>query len=150
MRCPCGQRKYASAWLRIGPGFYLIRPSRPLETLHPLPSSAPPLLALGTLLLPWGSGCSYPRPHPLHLFPVWRLLRPPTMSTDHYRYRDRSASRGARDQSPSHDNLSDEGVVVDEDEPVLLEPRERVPPVRAHLIRALALLCACSLSVGSH
>ncbi|EKM61026.1 uncharacterized protein PHACADRAFT_247333 [Phanerochaete carnosa HHB-10118-sp] len=41
-------------------------------------------------------------------------------------------------------------MIVDEDEPVTLEPTETISPVRAHLIRALALLCACSLSIGSH
>ncbi|GJE86095.1 MFS general substrate transporter [Phanerochaete sordida] len=66
------------------------------------------------------------------------------------RYRDRSSSRDARDQSvhPTTDDSSD--VIVDEDEPVTLEPREATSPMRAYLIRALALLCACSLSIGSH
>ena len=72
------------------------------------------------------------------------------MTNDNYRYRDRSSSRSARDDTPMDDHSSEEDVIVDEDDSVHLEHRDSVSPMRAYLIRALALLCACSLSIGSH
>ncbi|OCH96182.1 MFS general substrate transporter [Obba rivulosa] len=46
----------------------------------------------------------------------------------------------------------DGSLVMEEDvEPLRLRPEDGRPsPMRAYMIRALALLCACSLSVGSH
>lgn len=69
------------------------------------------------------------------------------MSNYHsYHRADRSSSPSTRQPPPADDD-----IYVDEDlEPLHLEPTERVSPLRTHLIRALALLCACSLSIGSH
>ena len=39
---------------------------------------------------------------------------------------------------------------IQADEALLSEGRDLPSPARAYFIRSLALLCACSLSVGSH
>lgn len=45
----------------------------------------------------------------------------------------------------------EEDILVSEDELETLSSEDTRPsPVRAYFVRALALLCACSLSIGSH
>ncbi|EMD42034.1 hypothetical protein CERSUDRAFT_110574 [Gelatoporia subvermispora B] len=67
---------------------------------------------------------------------------------------DASSSTASIDHASSIHNDTDEdgSMVMEEDiEPLRLRPDDGQPsPMRAYLIRALALLCACSLSVGSH
>lgn len=58
-----------------------------------------------------------------------------------------SSVRGAH-KIASQEHLVD---VEEDDVPVHLDTGYAPPtPVRAFLVRALALLCACSLSIGSH
>ncbi|KAF7791842.1 hypothetical protein EIP86_002866 [Pleurotus ostreatoroseus] len=66
---------------------------------------------------------------------------------DHSYYRSPSRSRPA---SAAYQDQDDDLVVDEDNEPLHLESSSNMSPTRTHLIRALALLCACSLSVGSH
>ncbi|KAI0695601.1 major facilitator superfamily domain-containing protein [Cytidiella melzeri] len=54
-------------------------------------------------------------------------------------------------QEPFQQSLAEDDTYVEEDlGPLHLQPEASTSPVRIQLIRALALLCACSLSIGSH
>lgn len=57
-----------------------------------------------------------------------------------------------RNEQPSDDTIHGEIEEIDPNvEELHLDVESDGPsPLRAYLIRALALLCACSLSVGSH
>ena len=51
----------------------------------------------------------------------------------------------------TEDYSNEEDVAeIQADEALLGEGRDLPSPARAYFIRSLALLCACSLSVGSH
>ncbi|PCH33619.1 MFS general substrate transporter [Wolfiporia cocos MD-104 SS10] len=72
----------------------------------------------------------------------------------------RSSSLSDRCYPVAHpERIEEHGTDTDEDgtlasdeelEALHLLPETRPAPVRAYLVRALALLCACSLSIGSH
>lgn len=58
---------------------------------------------------------------------------------------------------PEHEGIPEtQGLLSEEDEeepqgiPAEYHRAQHLPPAREFLIRALALLCACSLSIGSH
>lgn len=71
-----------------------------------------------------------------------------------------ASSDAAHRYSDAHDSLSraedseDEDTLTSDEElesAVRILPNEGQPsPLRAYVIRAIALLCACSLSIGSH
>ena len=68
-----------------------------------------------------------------------------------------SHDRSAQDASEEsyHDEQGDDYIQEEEFDPreeaVLLDEGQTPPsPARAYFIRSLALLCACSLSIGSH
>ena len=65
-----------------------------------------------------------------------------------HRYSDAHDVFRRADESEEEDTLGSD----DEGEPaVRIIPNEGQPsPLRAYIIRAIALLCACSLSIGSH
>ena len=60
----------------------------------------------------------------------------------------------AHDTFRRADDSEDEDTLASDEEPepaVRIIPNEGQPsPVRAYVIRAIALLCACSISIGSH
>lgn len=63
------------------------------------------------------------------------------------------APSSVRCHPPPRDSPDDEDLLASDEESEtvrMLPERPRSSPTRAHLIRALALLCACSLSIGSH
>ena len=55
-----------------------------------------------------------------------------------------------RSYTEPHINSASQALSLHDEELQAAEREEAIPPMRAFIVRVLALLCACSLSVGSH
>ena len=130
-----GERVYLISWPF---------PHGQAASLHPL------LVPSQILFLPANLPQAAPSPS---VFPASKCARPVHRALDMTLpslYRDRSPSEARSARDLSRDPPEDELELDEDTESIHLESEERISPLRANLVRALALLCACSLSVGSH